>query len=69
MLIWRTDYYSPFLYPYGLVLLLSVATALAVVSLAHPATRLGRAFGWGPMRWIGVRSVRDLPLALPDRSR
>ena len=44
VLIWRTDYYSPFLYPYGL-LLLSVATALAIVSLAHPATRLGRAFG------------------------
>ena len=55
VLIWRTDYYSPFLYPYGL-LLLSVATALAIVSLAHPATRLGRAFGWGPIRWIGVRS-------------
>ena len=55
LLIWRTDYYSAFLYPYGLVLL-SVATAFAVVCLAHPATRLGRAFGWQPLRWIGVRS-------------
>ena len=54
-LIWRTDYYSAFLYPYGL-LLLSAATALAIVCLAHPATRLGRAFGWQPVRWIGVRS-------------
>jgi peptidoglycan/LPS O-acetylase OafA/YrhL len=49
VLIWRTGYYSAFLYPYGLVLL-SVATAVAVACLAHPATRLGRAFGWQPLR-------------------
>ncbi len=55
VLIWRTGYYSAFLYPYGLVLL-SVASAVAVACLAHPATRLGRAFGWQPLRWIGVRS-------------
>ena len=55
VLIWRTDYFTAFLYPYGLVLL-SVATALLIPALAHPATRLGRAFGWQPVRWIGVRS-------------
>ncbi len=37
-------------------MLLSLATALAVAALAHPATRLGRALGWGPLRWVGVRS-------------
>jgi peptidoglycan/LPS O-acetylase OafA/YrhL len=55
LLIWRTNEYSPFLYPDGLVLL-SVATALVVASLVHPATRLGRALGWRPLRWLGVRS-------------
>ncbi len=55
LLIWRTDYYSAFLYPAGLVLL-SVATALVVAALAHPAARLGHALGWRPLRWIGVRS-------------
>ena len=55
VLIWRTDYFTAFLYPYGLVLL-SVATAVLIAALAHPATRLGRAFGWQPVRWIGVRS-------------
>jgi peptidoglycan/LPS O-acetylase OafA/YrhL len=55
LLIWRTNQYSPFVYPVGLVLL-SVATALLVAALVHPATRLSRALGWRPLRWIGVRS-------------
>ena len=55
LLIWRTNQYSPFLYPTGLVIL-SLATVLAVAALVHPATRLGRALGWRPLRWIGVRS-------------
>ena len=55
LLVWRTNYDSAFLYPTGLVLL-SVATAVVVAALAHPATRLGRALGWRPLRWIGVRS-------------
>ncbi len=55
VLVWRTNQYSPFLYPGGL-LLLSLASALVVGALAHPATRLGRLLGWGPLRWLGVRS-------------
>jgi peptidoglycan/LPS O-acetylase OafA/YrhL len=55
VLVSTTDSYSPFLYPGGL-LLLSCATAATVAALAHPATRLGSALGWRPLRWIGVRS-------------
>src|SRR5436190_346404 len=55
LLVWRTNQYSAFLYPVGMVLL-SMATVLAVAALAHPATRIGVALGWSPLRWIGVRS-------------
>ena len=55
VLIWRTSEYSPFLYRGGMVLL-SAGTALAVGAAASPASRIGRALGWGPLRWIGVRS-------------
>ena len=55
LLIWRTNQYSAFLY-YGGIVLLSVATALVVAALAHPASWLGRALGWKPLRWLGVRS-------------
>jgi lysophospholipase L1-like esterase len=55
VLMWRTDQYSPFLYPYGMVLL-SVATVMVVASVTHPATRIGRALGWAPLRWVGSRS-------------
>jgi peptidoglycan/LPS O-acetylase OafA/YrhL len=55
VLIWRTGEYSPFLYRGGMVLL-SVATAAVVLAVASPASLLGRALGWGPLRWIGVRS-------------
>jgi peptidoglycan/LPS O-acetylase OafA/YrhL/lysophospholipase L1-like esterase len=55
VLIWRTNEYSPFLYRGGLVLL-SAGTALAVGAAASPATRIGRVLGWGPLRWVGVRS-------------
>ena len=51
----RTNQYSSFLYPQGLVLL-SVATALVIAAVAHPATRTGRVLGWRPLRWLGVRS-------------
>ena len=50
-----TNEYSAFLYPYGIVLL-SVATVAVVAVAAHPATRIGRVLGWGPLRWLGVRS-------------
>jgi peptidoglycan/LPS O-acetylase OafA/YrhL len=55
ILIWRTSEYSPFLYKGGIVLL-SVATALVLTALVHPASWLGVAVGWRPLRWIGVRS-------------
>ena len=55
LLIWRTDQYSPFLYRGGIVLL-SAGTVLVVAALAHPASWLGPALGWAPLRWIGVRS-------------
>jgi peptidoglycan/LPS O-acetylase OafA/YrhL len=69
LLIWRTDQYSVFLYRGGIVLL-SVATVLVVAALAHPASWLGPALGWKPLRWLGVRSygifLRHIPLALAD---
>jgi peptidoglycan/LPS O-acetylase OafA/YrhL len=55
VLIWRTDQYSPFLYQGGMVLL-SLATVLVVAAATHPASRVGVALGWGPLRWLGVRS-------------
>jgi peptidoglycan/LPS O-acetylase OafA/YrhL len=55
VLIWRTNDYSSFLYQGGMVLL-SVATVMVITALVHPATMLGRALGWRPLRWIGVRS-------------
>jgi peptidoglycan/LPS O-acetylase OafA/YrhL len=54
-LICCTHEYSAFLYRGGMVLL-SVATALVVGTAASPASRIGRALGWGPLRWLGVRS-------------
>lgn len=47
-----TNQYQTFLYRGGL-LLFSVAAACAVAALAHPASHLGRLFGWRPLRWLG----------------
>jgi peptidoglycan/LPS O-acetylase OafA/YrhL len=55
LLIWRTSEYSPFLYHGGIVLL-TIGTAATVAALAHPASLLGVAVGWAPLRWLGVRS-------------
>lgn len=55
VMIWRTNQYDTFLYPGGL-LLLSVATAVLVAAIAHPASRLGKVLGGEPLRWLGVRS-------------
>jgi peptidoglycan/LPS O-acetylase OafA/YrhL len=55
VLIWRTGQYSPFLYRGGMVLL-SLATAAVVLAVVSPAGRLGQVLGWGPLRWLGVRS-------------
>ncbi|HNO97450.1 MAG TPA: acyltransferase family protein [Solirubrobacterales bacterium] len=55
ILIATTDEFSPFIYRGGLVLL-SIATAMVVASVAHPSSRMGRLLGFRPLRWIGVRS-------------
>lgn len=55
VMIWLTDQYDSFLYRGGFVLL-SVASAAVVAVLAHPVSRLGKALGWKPLRWFGVRS-------------
>ena len=55
ILIWQTNEYSAFLYRGGMVLL-SVATLLVILAATHPASRIGAALGWFPLRWIGVRS-------------
>ena len=55
LLVWRTNEYSDFMFRGGLVLL-SVATAAAVAAAVTPGSLLGRALGWSPLRWIGVRS-------------
>jgi peptidoglycan/LPS O-acetylase OafA/YrhL len=54
-LVWGTDTFSRFLYPYGFVLL-SLATAALVAAVVNPRSALGSALGWSPLRWIGVRS-------------
>ncbi|MDX6616819.1 MAG: hypothetical protein QOD60_1910 [Solirubrobacterales bacterium] len=55
VLVATTGSYSPFLYPWGFVLL-SIATAVLVAVVVHPASRVGRYLGWEPLRWVGVRS-------------
>ncbi|WP_407314432.1 acyltransferase family protein [Desulfosporosinus sp. SB140] len=55
LMIWQTNEYESFLYRGGL-LLFSLAAAIVVAVLAHPASRLGKFFGQQPLRWLGVRS-------------
>jgi peptidoglycan/LPS O-acetylase OafA/YrhL len=55
VLIWQTDAFTSFLYPYGF-LILSVATAAVVAAVVHPASRVGAALGTRTLRWVGVRS-------------
>ena len=55
LLIWRTGQYSPFIYRGGLIVL-SVATAAVLAAAACPGSWTGRVLGWGPLRWLGVRS-------------
>jgi peptidoglycan/LPS O-acetylase OafA/YrhL len=54
-MIWRTGEFSQFLYRGGFVIL-SLATVMVLMPLAHPACRLGNIVGCKPLRWIGVRS-------------
>ncbi|MBL0385897.1 acetyltransferase [Tumebacillus sp. ITR2] len=55
LMVWLTNQYQTFLYRGGFVLL-SVATAMVVAMLAHPASRLANVLGAQPLRWLGVRS-------------
>jgi peptidoglycan/LPS O-acetylase OafA/YrhL len=55
VMIWRTGQYSPFIYRGGLIVL-SVATAAVLAAAACPGAWTGRALGWAPLRWLGVRS-------------
>jgi hypothetical protein len=55
IMIWRTGEFSQFLYRGGFVIL-SLATVMVVMPLAHPACKLGNIVGCKPLRWIGVRS-------------
>ncbi len=55
IMIWRTGEFSSFLYQGGFIVL-SLATVLVLMPLAHPACRLGNVLGCKPMRWIGARS-------------
>ncbi|HEX4305126.1 MAG TPA: acyltransferase family protein [Solirubrobacterales bacterium] len=55
IMIWRTGEFSQFLYRGGFVIL-SLATVMVLMPLAHPACKLGNVVGCRPLRWIGVRS-------------
>jgi peptidoglycan/LPS O-acetylase OafA/YrhL len=55
LMIWRVGQYSSFLYQGGLIVL-SAATVAVVAAVACPASLVGQALGWRPLRWIGVRS-------------
>ncbi|ADG06725.1 acyltransferase family protein [Kyrpidia tusciae] len=55
ILVFTSDEYGPFLYPGGMILL-SLSTLAVVAAAAHPGVTFGRILGWGPLRWIGVRS-------------
>jgi peptidoglycan/LPS O-acetylase OafA/YrhL len=50
---WRD--FDPWLYPWGL-LVVALASAAIVAAAVHPAARVGRFLGVGPLRWIGQRS-------------
>ncbi|HHV65180.1 MAG TPA: acyltransferase family protein [Peptococcaceae bacterium] len=51
----KTNEYQTFLYQGGL-LLFSIAAAVVVAVLAHPASRLGKVFALQPLRWLGACS-------------
>ena len=48
-------FWSTITYRGGMVVL-DVATAVVIATVAHPASRLGAALGRRPLRWIGLRS-------------
>ncbi|HWE53980.1 MAG TPA: acyltransferase family protein [Acidimicrobiales bacterium] len=40
----------------GGMVLVDLATAVVIATVAHPACRLGDLLGWAPLRWVGLRS-------------
>jgi peptidoglycan/LPS O-acetylase OafA/YrhL len=55
LMIWQVGEFDRFLYQGGFVVL-SLATVLVLMPLAHPACRLGTWLGVRPLRWVGARS-------------
>jgi peptidoglycan/LPS O-acetylase OafA/YrhL len=55
LMIWQVGEFDRFLYQGGFIVL-SLATVMVLMPLAHPACRLGNALGVAPLRWVGVRS-------------
>ena len=55
IMIWQVGEFDSFLYQGGFVVL-SLATVMVLMPLAHPACRLGVWLGVRPLRWVGVRS-------------
>ncbi|SNX54741.1 acyltransferase family protein [Thermoanaerobacterium sp. RBIITD] len=47
--------YDTFLYRGGMFIL-SIAAAITIAAVAHPASRLGKVLGCLPLRWLGARS-------------
>ncbi|WP_106766466.1 acyltransferase family protein [Paenibacillus faecalis] len=54
-MMWTTDRYDETLYQGGMVIL-SIASAIVIAVLAHPASWLAKIIGCKPLLWIGVRS-------------
>lgn len=54
-LVFFVEQESMFLYHGGLILL-TVATALAIFAVLHPASIWSAVLGFGPIRWLGERS-------------
>jgi peptidoglycan/LPS O-acetylase OafA/YrhL len=54
LMAWLGEF-DPRLYQGGF-LMVAVTTAVLLAVVAHPGSRVGRAFAWGPLVWIGVRS-------------
>jgi peptidoglycan/LPS O-acetylase OafA/YrhL len=55
LLFHRMDDFSPTLYQGG-DLAAAFCFVVLIASAAHPAGRLRRVIGWGPLRWVGARS-------------
>lgn len=59
MLVWlclSLDEFRPFLYKGGFALV-AIVTTLLILIVVHPRAQVGAGvLGWGPLRWVGLRS-------------